>query len=170
MTGAAFVVVAIVFQSLLLGVAGALLSVALVVAYLVWTNGSCSIRDPALRLTYAIGIVIFVAHATEEYLTGLPQRLPALVGREPWSDAQFLAFNTTWLVTFVIAWLTYSRNSLGALVLLFFALAGGVGNGIGHLLVSAGKAAYSPGTWAAPLCAAVGASILWKMFRTPAVP
>ena len=169
-TGAAFVVAAVLFQSLVLGLPAALLSVALAIAYLVWTTGSWSVRDPGLRWAYAIGIAIFVAHATEEYLTGLAQRLPALVGREPWSDAQFLVFNATWLTIFVFAWFTYPRYPLGTLVLLFFAMAGGVGNGIGHLLVSLAQGAYLPGTWTAPLCAAVGAAILWKMFRTPSAP
>jgi len=166
-TGAAFVVAGILLQSLLLGMPASLLSVALVIAYLLWTTESWSVRDPQLRWTYAIGIAIFVAHATEEYLTGLARRLPSLVGREPWSDAQFLAFNAVWLAIFLFAWFTYSRYPLGALVLLFFALAGGVGNGIGHLLVSLVQGTYFPGTWTAPLCAAVGAAILWRMFRRP---
>src|SRR5262249_40743747 len=80
-TGAAFVVAGILLQSLLLGMPASLLSVALVIAYLVWTTESWSVRDPQLRWTYAIGIAIFVAHATEEYLTGLARRLPSLVGR-----------------------------------------------------------------------------------------
>ena len=51
-TGAAFVVAAVLFQSLLLGLPAALLSVALAIAYLVWTTGSWSVQDPGLSLIH----------------------------------------------------------------------------------------------------------------------
>jgi hypothetical protein len=55
------------------------------------------------------------------------------------SDAQFVAFqyNMAWLALFLLAGLgVYRRMQLAYLVVLFLALAGGVGNGAGHLLLS----------------------------------
>jgi hypothetical protein len=73
---------------------------------------------------------------TEEFLTGFQRQFPMLTGYE-WSDAQFVAFNMAWLAVFVLAGLgVYRRMQLAYLVVLFLALAGGVGNGAGHLLLS----------------------------------
>ncbi len=67
-----------------------------------------------------------------------------LTGYE-WSDAQFVAFNMAWLAVFVLAGLgVYRRMQLVYLVVLFLALAGGVGNGAGHLLLSVTQRKVSP--------------------------
>jgi hypothetical protein len=69
-----------------------------------------------------------------------------LTGYE-WSDAQFVAFNMAWLAVFVLAGLgVYRRMQLAYLVVLFLALAGGVGNGAGHLLLSVTQMFLSTGT------------------------
>ena len=81
--GAIFVVAGILFQSLLLGLPAALLSVTLVIMCVVWTTGSWSVSRSRFGQIFAIGIVVFIAHAAEEYMTGLARRLRALVGREP---------------------------------------------------------------------------------------
>jgi hypothetical protein len=163
--GAVFVVAAILFQATLLGRPATLLSVALAVAFVLWIGGAWSSRDPQLGITYAIGLAIFLAHATEEYLTGFHRRLPAFVGSAPWSDAQFLTFNVVWFTIFVTAWATHRCHTLSALVILFFALGGGVGNGLAHVILTLAEGAYFPGTWTAPLCAIVGGLLLWRLFR-----
>jgi hypothetical protein len=163
--GAAFVVAAIVFQATLLGRPATLLSVALVIAYILWIGGAWSSRDPQLGITYAIGVAIFLAHASEEYITGFHRRLPSVAGSPPWSDAQFLIFNIVWFTIFVTAWATHRRHALSALVILFFAIGVGVGNGLAHVVLTIVQGAYFPGTWTAPLCAVVGGLLLWRLFR-----
>lgn len=165
--GAALVVAGVLFQSLWLGRAAALLSVALVLAYVVWAGGAWSSRHPWLGATYRVGLLVFVLHASEEYLQGFHRRLPALAGAARWTDLQFLAFNAVWFAIFVIAaWAMQRRRPLGVLVVLFFALAGGVGNGIGHLLLALGQGGYFPGAWTAPLCLLVGGLLLRQLFHS----
>jgi hypothetical protein len=66
---------------------------------------------------------------------------------------------------FVLAALgVYRRVPLAYLVVLFLALAGGVGNGAGHLLLSATQGKYFPGTATAPLCLLAGIGLLTKLF------
>jgi hypothetical protein len=53
---------------------------------------------------------------------------------------------------------------LAYLVVLFLALAGGVGNGAGHLLLSVTQRRYFPGAATAPLCLLVGIALLTRLF------
>jgi len=163
--GAATVFAAILFQSLLLGWPAALLSVALVFSYAVWTAGRWTADDRWLATIYGIGLVVFIAHAIEEYATGFPRRFPALVGAPPWIDSRFLIFNSVWFAIFLVALVMYRRHTLAVLIMLFFAVGGGIGNGIGHVLLAAVQGAYFPGAWTAPLCALIGALMLWWLFR-----
>src|SRR5262245_10074873 len=164
---AVFVLAPIVFQATLRGRPASLLGVALGVAYVLWIGDSWSVGDPGLGITYAIGLVVFLAHATEEYVTGFHLRLPSIMGIPPWTDAQFLTFNVVWFAVFVTGLLVYRRHALGALVILFFAVGGGVVNGLGHIFVTITEFQYFPGTWTAPLCAVIGVLLLWRMFRNP---
>lgn len=166
--GALLVVAGVLFQALFLGRAAALLSVALVIAYAVWVAGTWSVRHPWLRVTYSVGLVVFVMHASEEYLHGFQRRLPALVGDDRWSDTQFVTFNGVWFVVFAAAaWAVRRRQPVGALVVLFFALGGGLGNGIAHVMLTLTQGAYFPGAWTAPLCLLVGVLLLRQLFHTP---
>lgn len=166
-TGVALVVGGVLFQGMWLGPAAALLSVALVIAYVVWVAGAWSFRNPWLSVTYGAGLIVFLLHASEEYLHGFQRRLPALVGAERWTDGQFLTFNAVWMAVFVVAaWAVYRRRPLGILVVLFFALAGGVGNGVGHLLLAVSERGYFPGAWTAPFCLLVGGLLLHQLFQT----
>lgn len=160
------VVAGVLFQGLFLGRAAALLSVALVAAYAIWVAGTWSLQHPWLRVTYSVSLVVFLLHASEEYLHGFQRRLPALVGADRWSDAQFITFTVVWFVTFVAAaWAIRQRQPVGALVVLFFALAGGVGNGIAHLMLTLREGAYFPGTWTAPFCLLAGVVLLRQLFH-----
>jgi hypothetical protein len=162
------VVAGVFFQSLWLGRASALLSVALVIAYVVWIAGPWSLAGRSLDATYAVALVIFLLHASEEFLTGFQRRLPALVG-DRWTDTQFLLFNAAWFTTFVVAGLGLRRRRpLAALVVLFFALGGGIGNGLAHLALVAIQRGYFPGAWTAPLCLIVGTVLLRQLFTNPA--
>jgi hypothetical protein len=167
--GALLVVAGVLFQGLWLGRAAALLSVALVIAsYVVWVRGAWSLAGRSLQATYGIALVIFPLHACEEFLTGFPRRFPALVG-DHWTDRQFIVFNAAWLTTFVLAaWGLRRHRPLAALIVLFFALGGGVGNGIAHLLLVVAQGGYFPGAWTAPLCLIVGTALLRQLFIRPA--
>jgi hypothetical protein len=162
--GGLIVIAGLLFQSLWLGRAAALLSVALVIAYAAWIRGAWSLASRSLPVTYGVALVIFSVHACEEFLTGFQRRFPALVG-DRWTDAQFLVFNAAWFTTFVFAgWGLRRRRPLAVLIVLFFALGGGVGNGIGHLLLVAAQGGYFPGAWTAPLCLIVGILLLRQLF------
>ena len=134
--GAGLVAVAIAAQALWLGLPAAGLSVALVVCYALWRATDWR-APPVLGRAVGVAILVFVGHATEELITGFPRALPALLGRPPWTDGRFLAFNAAWLVVFLVAWGSLrSGRGLPVLPVLFLAIAGGVGNGVGHVLLA----------------------------------
>jgi hypothetical protein len=56
------------------------------------------------------------------------------------------------------------RRVLAYLVVLFLALAGGVANGPGHLLLSATQGRYFLGAATAPLCLLMGIRLLARLF------
>jgi hypothetical protein len=162
--GAVFVLVAVTAQARWMGRAATLLSVGLVAAYLLWVTARWK-NDPAAVLPmYLLAIAVQCLHFVEEYLTGFQRQFPKLLGYE-WSDARFVTFNMAWLAVFVLAALgVYRRLPLAYLVVLFLALAGGVGNGAGHLLLSAMQGRYFPGAATAPLCLLAGIGLLTKLF------
>src|SRR5688500_10433149 len=99
--GGLIVVAGVLFQSLWLGRAAALLSVAFVIAYAVWLGARWSLASRSLQATYQIALVIFLVHACEEFLTGFQRQLPALVG-DRWTDLEFVVFNAAWFTTFIL--------------------------------------------------------------------
>jgi len=161
--GAVFVLVVVTAQARWMGSATTLLSVGLVIAYLLWIAARWK-NDPAAVLPMCLlAIAVQCLHFAEEFLTGFQRQFPKLIGHE-WSDARFVAFNMAWLAVFVLAALgVYRRVPLAYLVVLFLALAGGVGNGAGHLLLSATQGRYFPGAATAPLCLLAGIGLLTKL-------
>jgi Protein of unknown function with HXXEE motif len=162
--GAVFVLAVVATQVRWMGRATTVLSVGLVIAYLLWLATRWK-NDPAAILPlYLLAIAVQCLHFTEEFLTGFQRQFPMLTGYE-WSDAQFVTFNMAWLAVFVLAGLgVYRRMQLAYLVVLFLALAGGVGNGAGHLLLSVTQRRYFPGAATAPLCLLVGTALLTRLF------
>jgi hypothetical protein len=162
--GAVFVLVVVAAQVRWMGGATTLLSVGLVIAYLLWV-GTRWKNDPAAVLpVHLLAIAVQCLHFAEEFVTGFQRQFPKLIGYE-WSDARFVTFNMAWLAVFVLAGLgVYRRVQLAYLVVLFLALAGGVGNGAGHLLLSATQGRYFPGAATAPLCLLVGVALLTRLF------
>jgi hypothetical protein len=161
--GAVFVVIAICLHVGLMGPATSLLSLGLVVAYVVWAAAAWN-PDPAPILAlYLVGVSVQCLHLCEEYLTGFQHQFPRLFGYQ-WSDQRFLVFNLIWLLVFVVAALgVFLRFPLSYLVVFFYAIAGGIGNGLGHLLLSAVERRYFPGTLTAPLTLMVGAALLSRL-------
>jgi len=165
--GAAFVAAAVLFQALWLGLPAIFLSLLLLVSYGLWLSASWRVT-PRLRWVFALAILVFVAHVAEEYLGGIPRELPALFGRAPWSDAQYLVFNGVWFLVFVAAAVALRPGrSLPVLVVLFFAIAGGVGNGVLHTLLTLGRGEYVAGSWTAVLCLGVGVWLLGLLYGRP---
>jgi hypothetical protein len=164
MIGAVFVIVVVTAQARWMGSASALLSAGMVISYLFWIAARWK-NDPAAVLPMLlIAIAVQCLHFAEEYLTGFQRQFPKLMGYE-WSDARFVAFNLAWLAVFVLAALgVYRRVPLAYLVVLFLALGGGVGNGAGHLVLSATQGRYFPGAATAPLCLLAGIGLLVKLF------
>jgi Protein of unknown function with HXXEE motif len=139
-------------------IAGAVFVLAAVTAQAHWMG-----RASVLPM-YLIAAAVQCLHFTEEYLTGFQRQFPKLMGYE-WSDSRFVAFNMAWLVLFLLAALgVYRRVSLAYLVVLFLALAGGVANGVGHLLLSATQGKYFPGLATAPFCLLAGIGLLTQLF------
>jgi hypothetical protein len=151
-------------QTRRMGSATVVLSAGLLIAYLLWIAARWN-NDPARVLPICLfAIAVQCLHFMEEYLTGFQRQFPKLIGYE-WSDARFVAFNMAWLAVFVLAALgVYKRVPLAYLVVLFLALAGGVGNGAGHLLLSVMQGRYFPGLATAPICLLAGIGLLFKLF------
>jgi hypothetical protein len=164
-------VVALAAQVYWMGRAAAVLGAGLIIAYAVWVAARWKNDSDAVLPVYLLGVAVQCLHFTEEYITGFQRQFPKLLGYE-WSDARFVTFNLAWLAVFVLAGLgVYLRMQIAYLVVLFFALAGGVANGAGHLLLSAIQGKYFPGTLSAPLCLMLGVVLLVRLFRErPAGP
>jgi hypothetical protein len=135
--GAGFVLAAILFQAFWLGLPAMFVSVALLISYGLWISTSWQVR-PRLRVAFTLAILLFVGHVVEEFLTGIHQALPGLFARAPWSEMRYLVFNGAWaLIFFTAAVALRPGRSLPVLIILFFAVAGGVGNGVLHLFSAA---------------------------------
>lgn len=162
--GAVLVLAVVAAQSYWLGRGVTLLSVGLFIVYLVWAVTPWKNEPARVLPVYLLAIVVQCMHFTEEFLAGFQRQFPKLFGSE-WSDAQFMTFNMAWLAVFVLAGLgVYLGIKLAYLVVLFLALIGGIGNGAGHLLLSATQRRYFPGVITAPLCLLVGIAVLTRLF------
>ena len=162
--GALLVLIALTAQMLWMGRATVVLGIGMVVAYLLWSAAGWNNNPAAILPAYLLAIAVQCLHLTEEFVTGFQRRFPRLIGYE-WSDARFLTFNLVWLAVFVLAALgVYRRVPLAYLVVLFFALAGGVANGTGHLLLCASQRGYFPGAVTAPLCLLLGILLITRLF------
>lgn len=156
-------VLGVAWQGWWLGRPAAMLSVLLVICGLLWQYGGW-VTTPRTAVAAALAIAVFAVHATEETLTGFAAALPALVGDPPWSTARFVTFNATWGAVFVAAALALRPGRrLPLLPLLFLAVAGGIGNGLAHLLAAVIRGGYVPGAWTALPCLLAGAWLLATM-------
>jgi hypothetical protein len=162
--GAAFVLIVLAAQTYWMGLATIFLSGGLGVAYGVWVSARWKNDASAVLPTYLLAVAVQCLHFTEEFVTGFQHRFPRLFGSD-WSDARFVSFNLLWLAAFVLAGLgAYLRVQLAYLIVLFLALIGGVGNGIGHMALSATYGRYFPGIITAPFCLLVGILLLIRLF------
>ncbi len=154
----------VVFQAIFMGPAAGLLGIGLIVAWGVWAFGRWRSDPTAILPVYLIGIAVQCLHFCEEYRTGFQREFPALLGRQ-WSDATFVTFNLIWLALFTLAAAgVYRGIAVAYVIVLFYALAGGVGNGAGHLVLCVARQAYFPGALTAPLNLIIGIILLRRLF------
>ncbi len=163
-TAAIVVFAVVVLQAIFMGPAAGLLGIGLIAAWGVWAIGRWSANPSVILPVYLMGIAVQCLHFCEEYLTGFQREFPAMIGRQ-WSDSTFVSFNLIWLAVFTLAAVGVLRGIAAAyVVVLFYALAGGILNGVGHLLLCLARQGYFPGALTAPLNLLVGVILLRRLF------
>ncbi len=168
LVGCSLVTVAIVVQTLAMGRAIIALDLALLVALVAWLQTKWRPRARGIVRTYLLGLVAFAAHFGEEYATGFYRSWPSLLGYE-WQPLQFVAFNAAWASLFVLAAVGAARRRpVAYLVVIFFAIGGGVLNGIGHVVLALATARYFPGLLTAPLMLIAGVAVLRSLYAAEA--
>ncbi len=145
--GGALVTAAVILNFVLMGLPVVFLNTGLIIAFLVWASSEPQgeTRRSTILPLFGIGIIFLFFHFLEEYLTGFQTRFPGLFGVE-WSGRQFTALNLIWLSVFLLALYGVYRNiRLAFVIVWFFALLAGIGNGLFHPLISLFQGAYFPG-------------------------
>ena len=161
--GIALVTAGIAFNTFFLGLPTAGLSIGLIAAYFIWQKGHWQPARQRLLWPYVLSIGLFVVHFGEEYFTGFYAAFPNLFGQS-WSAQRFLIFNAIWLVIFGAgAAGVWYEQSIAYLIVVFFALAGGIGNGSTHIALSVWFGRYFPGTVTAPLMFASGLFLFHRL-------
>jgi protein-S-isoprenylcysteine O-methyltransferase Ste14 len=166
--GKLIVALGIAFNTALLGLATAGLSIGLIVAYWIWRDARWQASGRGLLWAYSLSIGLFVVHFAEEYCTGFYAAFPRLFGSF-WSARSFVVFNLVWLAVFLVSAVgVLRRQSLAHLIVIFFALAGGIANGASHIVITLWQGRYFPGSITAPLMLASGL-ILFHRLQVPGV-
>ena len=145
-------------RSILLGTSG--FTGAVIVALLVTlARGGVDGDDARLRGAVRLAVIATVlqaAHFGEEFATGFHRRFPALLDLAPWSDGFFLVFNLLWLAIWAVSIAGLTRRRRIALFPLWFLAIAGIGNGLGHPLLSLRTGGYFPGLATSPLVGVAG--------------
>jgi protein-S-isoprenylcysteine O-methyltransferase Ste14 len=159
-----FIVGALVaFDTFFLGRATIGLSLGLIFGYWIWRGGRWQPAGKRLFYPYVLSLGFFVMHFAEEYATGFYVTFPSLFG-DSWSARSFLIFNLVWLAVFLAGAIgVWYERSLAYLVVIFFALAGGIANGAAHIVASVWQGRYFPGTVTAPLMLAGGLILFQRL-------
>ncbi len=164
-TAISFIMGMIVFNYWMMGIAITILNLGLIASYLIWKKHSWHLRTEKILPLYLAGIALQMLHLGEEYLTGFQTALPALVGEE-WSDSQFLIFNFIWLFIFTSAAIgVFQKFTTAYLIVFFYAIMGGIVNGIAHPLLSIFQGNYFPGTFTALPALVVGYLLLRLLLK-----
>ena len=160
------VAVACVLTVATMGRATIFLVVAMLLCYALWVRRTEWPPVDTVLGVYALAVLVQCAHLVEEYLSGFYREFPAAFGVSPWSEKRFLTFNLVWLTIFVFAGVGLSRGRRAAyLVALFLAIGGGIGNGLGHLALSARVGGYFPGAYTGVLALLVGSILAYRLMR-----
>ncbi len=141
-------------------------SFAVIALYLTFTRGWGEVDGVRTRRAVQIAVVAIIAqaaHFTEELLTGLHERFPALFGLGPMSLGFFVSFNIAWLVVWSLcAWSLAARHR-AALFPLWFLSIGCIANGIAHPSLSAFVGGYFPGLVTSPVVGTLGVLLLRRL-------
>lgn len=149
-----------------MGRATIFLVVAMVVCYAIWMRRSAWPPAETITPIYLVAVLVQCAHLFEEYRAGFYRVFPAVFGADPWSEQRFLIFNFVWLTIFVIGGFGLARQKrLAYLVAMFLAIGGGIGNGLGHLALSAREGGYFPGAYTGVLALIVGSVLTYRLMR-----
>jgi protein-S-isoprenylcysteine O-methyltransferase Ste14 len=153
----------VVFNTAVLGRATIGISLGLIVSYIWWLRGGWQKSRARVLGPYILCLGLFCMHFAEEYWTGFYRDFPALFGIE-WSAAQFVSFNAAWLVVFALSVLGVYRDRTEAyLIVIFFALTGGILNGTGHIALSLLQERYFPGSVTGVLMLASGIVLIERL-------
>jgi len=141
-----FTIVALGFNFWYMGLSVIFLNIGLVVSLIIWLNFNKSYTRRLSKL-YLIGILIQIAHFFEEYYMGFYKELPSIFNANSWTGSQFIIFNIVWLIIFLLAAIgSFNNIKMSFLIVWFFILIGGIGNGIMHIGLSLLRKEYFPGT------------------------
>jgi len=163
--GAFFVAFAIIVQTWLMGPAIVFLDIGLVIAFLVWVAQKKATAEPDIVGLYLAAVSIQCIHFLEEYLTGIQTEFPKPFGYI-WSDQQFVTLNLVWLAVFVVTGVgVHYKIRLSYLVVYYFAIIGGIANGLAHPLLSLMKGGYFPGLFTSPFVLIVGLALLRRLMK-----
>lgn len=163
--GGVFVLSLFILQLRVMGRAVTVLSLGLVVAFGFWSRTKWKDDPERILPLYLLGIAVQCLHFAEEYLMGFQRELPRLFGYE-WEDARFVIFNLLWLSIFILAALgVLQKVRLAYLIVFFFTLFAGIGNGIWHPALAAVRGSYFPGLLTAPISLLIGVLLLRRLYE-----
>jgi hypothetical protein len=145
--------------SIFLGTLGLTLA-ALVAFILTFTRGAVAAeRVPRIRRIASVAILLQLGHFLEETEYQFYVRFPELLGLAPWPRQFFVAFNSSWLVVWLLSVVGVTAFQRASAFALWFLALASVANGIIHPLVSLSVAGYFPGLWSSPFVGILGAML-----------
>lgn len=116
----------------------------------------------AVRIA-VVAVFFQAAHFTEELLTGLSERLPALFGLAPMSLWFFASFNVAWLVIWSLSSWGLAAKRRAALFPLWFLGIGCTVNGVAHPALAVFAGGYFPGLVTSPVVGVLGVLLLRRL-------
>ena len=149
-----------------MGRATIVLVATMAISYWIWTSRKTWPEPERIIWPYAFSVSVLWVHVFEEYGTGFHVAFPAIFGAAPWSADRFLAFNCLWLAIFFTAGFSLAQGKrFGYLVAVFLALGAGIGNGLGHLALSAQRGGYFPGAYTGAAALVAGVVLAYRLFK-----
>ncbi len=169
--GGIFVATAILLNLRFMGSAVTGLNLGLIIAYFVWLFVNTDLKPEQTKVgsIYLLAIAVQCVHVCEEYVMDFHIKFPGLFGYR-WSGKLFVTFNLIWLFVFVLAaWGVLHQIRLAYLVVWFFAIVGGVGNGIFHPVLSIIEGGYFPGLITSAAGLVLGILLIKELSRSSIV-
>ncbi|MDP9161240.1 MAG: hypothetical protein M3O09_13555 [Acidobacteriota bacterium] len=101
-------------------------------------------RERTARLLL-IGVAAQRLHFMEEFVTGIQDRLPALLGLPPLRENFVVAFNLTWLSVWILSAIGLQKGYWFALFPVWFFAIAAIVNGIARPMLAVVAHGYFPG-------------------------